>query len=378
MKKQQQSQNKMGRNKNAIIPKVQYHPTIQIHAAGDGPAVQASSSPTAKPSPQAGNRKVVQQNQVTDKIIPGPPGPRLAGGKKQKRADPKVAPRAVRAPDPSTPPGPDSGQKASGPGVVPADPEVQMDRVTIDKVEVLTRGQRTNPKWFTWRKNRITASVAHRIAHSRFANGKSETPPTSYLAAVTGESRRVQTRAMSWGIDNEERAVHRYQKWKSASLRRAVSVQECGLFIDTQRQWLAASPDGIVKDGQTGQWLLEVKCPHKHRDRRVEDACREDRNFCLEILDQDGEASQQAPTYRLKTSHSYYTQIQCQLAVTGLQRADLVVYTLKELAVVPVTFDPDMWEETVSKLEFFYTKAVLPHLGATAPRHGGAAWTPEL
>lgn len=98
---------------------------------------------------------------------------------------------------------------------------------------------------------------------------------------------------MSWGIDNEEKAVHRYQEWKSASLRRAVSVQECGLFIDTQRQWLAASPDGIVKDGQTGQWLLEVKCPHKHRDRRVEDACREDRNFCLEILDQDGEASQQ-------------------------------------------------------------------------------------
>lgn len=86
----------------------------------------------------------------------------------------------------------------------------------------------------------------------------------------------------------------------------------------------------------------------------------------------------QAPTYRLKTSHSYYTQIQCQLAVTGLQRADLVVYTRRELAVVPVTFDPDKWEETVSKLELFYTKAVLPHLRATAPRDGGAAWTPEL
>lgn len=100
---------------------------------------------------------------------------------------------------------------------------------------------------------------------------------------------------MSWGIDNEEKAVHRYQVWKSASLRRPVLVQECGLFIDTQRHWLAASPDGIVTDGQTGQWLfcLEVKCPYKHRDRRVEDACREDRNFCLEILDQDEETSQQ-------------------------------------------------------------------------------------
>lgn len=186
MKKQQQSQNKMGRNKNTIIPTVRYHPSIQIHAAGDGPAVQTSSGPTAKPSPQTGNRKVVQQNQDTDKIIPGSPGLRLARGNKQKRADPNVAPRAVRAPDPSTPPGPDSGQKARGPEVVPEGPEVQMDRSTRDEVEVLTRGQRTNPEWFTWRKNRITASVAHSIAHSRFTNGKSKTPPTSYLAAVTG------------------------------------------------------------------------------------------------------------------------------------------------------------------------------------------------
>lgn len=68
-----------------------------------------------------------------------------------------------------------------------------------------------------------------------------------------------------------------------------MSVQECGLFIDAQRPWLAASPDGIVTDKETGQRLLclEVKCPYKHKDRRVEDACREDRAFCLEILDQD-------------------------------------------------------------------------------------------
>lgn len=109
---------------------------------------------------------------------------------------------------------------------------------------------------------------------------------------------------MSWGIDNEKKAVCRYREWKSASLRRAVSVLECGLFIDTQRHWLAASPDGIVTDDQTGQWLfcLEVKCPYKHRDKRVEDACREDRNFCLEILDQDGETSQQVKKKEKKKS----------------------------------------------------------------------------
>lgn len=64
--------------------------------------------------------------------------------------------------------------------------------------------------------------------------------------------------------------------------------------------------------------------------------------------------------------------------MTGLRHADLVVYTLLETAIVPVTFDPDMWEETVSKLQLFYTDAVLPHLRTKTQQDGGAAWAPEL
>lgn len=70
------------------------------------------------------------------------------------------------------------------------------------------------------------------------------------------------------------------QALKSGLLGRKVTVRGCGLFIDAQRPWLAASPDGVVTDG-ANEWLLEVKCPYKHRDKRVRDACREDKNFCL-------------------------------------------------------------------------------------------------
>lgn len=251
-----------------------------------------------------------------------------------------------------------------------------MKRSDVEEVEVLTRGQRTNQDWFAWRKNRITASVAHRIANCRFVNGKSKTPPTSYLDAITGEGRRIQTRAMSWGIEREAEAVQEYQRMKSAALGRRVSVQDCGLFIDSRRSWLAASPDGIVIDSRTGRRLLclEVKCPYKHRHRRVEDACREDSTFCLELQDEDGGSA----AYRLKRSHSYFTQIQVQLAVTGLQQADLVVFTLKETAIVPVTFDPELWEETVTHLELFYREAVLPHLREKTQQRAAAAQRPEL
>lgn len=186
MKKQQQSHNEVSQRQNTTIPTVRYHPTIQIHIAGVGTAVHTSGRPSAKPSPPTENRKMVQHNQDSDKNIPGSVArPRAAGGKKKEQVNSKLAPRAVR--DPSPPPGPELGQTLCGQKVLPGDAEVQMDRCTIGKVEVQTRGQRTNPEWFAWRKNRITASIAHSIAHSHFANGTSKTPPTSYLAAVTGE-----------------------------------------------------------------------------------------------------------------------------------------------------------------------------------------------
>lgn len=61
-----------------------------------------------------------------------------------------------------------------------------LDQSLVEKVEVLTRGQSTNPEWFTARKNRITASVAHNIAHCRYVQDKSTAPPVSYLKAITG------------------------------------------------------------------------------------------------------------------------------------------------------------------------------------------------
>lgn len=69
----------------------------------------------------------------------------------------------------------------------------------------------------------------------------------------------------------------------------------------------------------------------------------------------------QSLSYSLKTSHRYFTQVQCQLAVTGLQRADVVVFTLEETVFVPVTFDPELWMDTLSKLDRFYVEAY-PHL----------------
>uniref|UniRef100_A0A3P9HVM8 YqaJ viral recombinase domain-containing protein n=1 Tax=Oryzias latipes TaxID=8090 RepID=A0A3P9HVM8_ORYLA len=322
-----------------VLPQVRYHPSIQVPA--DAVLTKTASkgktwtrTATARPLQTRTNTKDVKGKRFTN-----PTGPAV-------RPDPDGEEKPEEEPGPPTP------------EQLPLDSEIQIDQDLVGQIEAWTRGQRLNEHWFTWRKNRITASVAHGIAHCRFVNGKSQTPPQSYLEAVTGEGQRVQTRAMSWGVHMEAEAVRRYQVLKSEALGHPVSVLDCGLYVDPERAWLAASPDGIVTDSRTGRRLLvlEVKCPFKHRHRRVEDACSEDPAFCLQL--QPGHP----PQYRLKTSHSYFTQIQCQLAVTGLQRADLVVFTLQETAVVPVSFQPELWQETVCKLELFYRSAVLPHI----------------
>uniref|UniRef100_A0A3P9QDN2 Uncharacterized LOC103475265 n=1 Tax=Poecilia reticulata TaxID=8081 RepID=A0A3P9QDN2_POERE len=377
-----------------VIPQVRYHPSIQM--AGSGTTAGATRRPQTRTQP-----KMVQKNQNSNgtgsagahRPPDNDPGPTAdqASSKQGQRSRPGAArhpqtrtePRVVqknqdssrtgpclnKGPEPKRDLGSAEDKAPPTPNQVPLDPRAKLDRNLLQQVEVLTRGQSTNQDWFHWRKNRITASVAHRIAHSRFVNGKSKAPPPSYLAAITGEGPKVQTRAMSWGIEMEAETL------KSAALGRPVRVLECGLFIDGQRPWLAASPDGIVVDAQSGRRLLclEVKCPYKHRHRSVEDACRDDPYFCLQL---DGDTPGQAPVYALKKSHSYFTQIQVQLAVTGLDRADLVVFTLKETAIVPVTFDPDLWDETVSKLEVFYRDAVLPHLRQKMQRNAAAG--PEL
>uniref|UniRef100_A0A8D3DIJ9 YqaJ viral recombinase domain-containing protein n=1 Tax=Scophthalmus maximus TaxID=52904 RepID=A0A8D3DIJ9_SCOMX len=267
-----------GRTQKPVLPQVRYHPTIQASTPADGarPKTTKTTETRTSQTQRTGPGHVDNTNRVN--LVPAArPHP---GGGPDPKLDQKPDQRAASDPDPD--------RARPRPEQVPLGLGVQVARSVVEQVEVLTRGQRTNEDWFSWRKNRITASVAHRIAHCRFVHGKSKTPPTSYLAAITGEAHRVQTRAMSWGVNMEAEAVRQYQRLKSLALARPVTVQDCGLFIDAQRPWLAASPDGIVTDSGTGKWLLclEVKCPYKHRERRVEDACRDDNAFCLQIQDE--------------------------------------------------------------------------------------------
>ena len=83
-------------------------------------------------------------------------------------------------------------------------------------------------------------------------------------------------------------------------------VEECGLFVDLHKGYLAASPDGTVgKDS-----LVEVKCPYVCRDNSIEDLARQDHSFCLEFDFLEDKL-------RLKRNHNFYYQVQGQLHIAN-------------------------------------------------------------
>lgn len=264
---------------------------------------------------------------------------RTVGGSGQQSTDPSSASRVPSA---------TSRVKAKNPAYD------NLTKEEVANIEKETRGQRTNPLWYEMRQNRITASVAHKIANSKFANDKTDEIPQSYLKEIVGSSSGVTTAAMSWGIHNEKKAVEKYAAVKAKATGQDIEVQDCGLFIHPEKNWLAASPDGIVVNKSSGERkeLVEVKCPYKHRENTVKEACK-DKHFCLE---------DQGDSYTLKKNHPYYTQLQCQMATTGVHKADFVVHTNKETAIIPISFDDKHWDQTFPKLEKFFEEAVIPNL----------------
>ena len=109
---------------------------------------------------------------------------------------------------------------------------------------------------------------------------------------------------------------------------------------------MGASTDGLVLDGND-VGVLELKCPVS--ELPVEALAYERKNFCLEMG---------AARPFLKPSHKYYSQIQMEMALTGCQWADFVVFTKSHtspsLFVQRVPFQAQFWGVCVSRMNFFH------------------------
>jgi len=227
---------------------------------------------------------------------------------------------------------------------------LQTSRTRQLMIERDTRGQGRNPEWTRERKERLTASNFGRVAKMR-----STTSCQNTVISILYPDKLDNIEAIKYGKDNEKKAIEDLNRFLAEEV---LCVEECGLFVSTEKGYLAASPDGIVgKDG-----LVEVKCPIKCIENSIEDLARQDQSFCLQF-DFTNEK------LRLKRNHNYYYQIQGQLHISNRSKCYFMVWSPTEYHLEIIEYDPEFWEDMEEILEHFYMNCLLPEIvDPRAPR----------
>jgi hypothetical protein len=96
-------------------------------------------------------------------------------------------------------------------------------------------------------------------------------------------------------------------------------VQEAGLVFCEEQPWLACSPDGIIVNTSGELTVLEIKCPIK---------CREDR-INVDYL-RDG---------KLKKTDQYYFQVQMQLYLCKAKKCHFFVFSTADYLLIEIDRD---------------------------------------
>ena len=121
--------------------------------------------------------------------------------------------------------------------------KLQLDETEICEIAKQTKGQSNDKLWHYHRKFRITASKCHRIATLR-----PSTSPTKALREVLKYNKQYQSEQMKEGLQKEEEIAKLYERAMNSLGHEGLSVEKCGLIISQSHGFLAATPDGLVRD----------------------------------------------------------------------------------------------------------------------------------
>lgn len=214
----------------------------------------------------------------------------------------------------------------------------------IREIEQSTHDQNKNLLWFSVRSYRITASKFGQVFHC-----KADTPPNSLVVQILGK-KQFSSASMDWGIQNEQRALDKYQLFKKES-GEEVTCARSGFVVCEEYPFLGASPDAVVYDPHTPNsfGLVEIKCQFSARE------AAKSSTFCCSLHSgTDG-----SKTLKLKRTHNYFCQVQGQLGITGRSWCDFVGYTEKGFHCERITYDEDFWtKELLPKLISFFNTCV--------------------
>ncbi|EFA05817.1 hypothetical protein TcasGA2_TC008599 [Tribolium castaneum] len=142
----------------------------------------------------------------------------------------------------------------------------------ILKIPLLTIGQRNNEQWDKERNNRLTASNFGRIINMKCTTNTANAVKDILYRVGLSKFKKL-PEPLQWGIDNEEKAKEKFEQITG------IKVVSCGFFVDKEKKFLGATPDGLV--GSNG--IVEIKCPFSARNINIKTAIEQKLIKYLEI-----------------------------------------------------------------------------------------------
>lgn len=125
-----------------------------------------------------------------------------------------------------------------------------------------------------------------------------------------------------------------------------------GLTLMSSHHYIAASGDGLV-----GSIVLEIKCPFSGANKTVQELFDNGYSHLTKIND----------TWQLSRSSHYFCQVQGEMAIKKCSLCHFVVWTLRDIVIIPVEFDREFWEnELLPKLLSYFHQHVKPALLSTS------------
>lgn len=220
----------------------------------------------------------------------------------------------------------------------------------IDELEIRTRIQSKSVLWHLHRKCRITGTSVHDVLHRRPSLN-----PSKLIKKICGYGSNSISHlpSVSWGSEHEDVAIEKYVDGHKPHHCK-FTFRRVGFLIDSDNVYIGASADGIVNCECCGTGVVEVKCPHKHRNVDPLDAAATDKEFCLTAAGD------------LKITHKYYSQVQLQMHVHKVQYCDFVVFTSISVHVCRILRDDNFLKFAVEKCKSFWMTYVLPEIRGLA------------
>ena len=223
-----------------------------------------------------------------------------------------------------------------------------MERFDIERE---TRSQQFSKIWHEVRYKRITGSICGRILCQ-----KKRTASLLAYCLYPKPLLDPLPAPIAWGRQHESTAIKKYLVIKNPPGSSSSITEKCGFIVHREHCWLGASPDGKVKDLSSDQpnGILEIKCPYSKRNVKPEEACKDPLFYC-EIKDS---------RVCLKSSHTYYHQVQLQLFVGSdmYSWCDFCIFTTKGLAVTRIFPDKEWQQHKIPELKSYWNNYIKPEL----------------